>query len=105
MLASVTTTVLSLAAAAARRAVLAVFSNIRAGELTIVDIGGDKYTFPKGVGEAGPVAALKVNNTLFWLRLAAMTDLGFAEAYMFGDVSCTTDDLRFLFQVCKLFSI
>ena len=45
-----------------------------------------------------PKSELRVANNVFWIRLCAMGDLGFAEAYMYGDVEC--DDLVSLFQVC-----
>lgn len=42
-------------------------------------------------------AELRVINDVFWIRLALMGDLGFAEAYMYGEVEC--DDLVSLFLV------
>ncbi|KII86625.1 hypothetical protein PLICRDRAFT_114061 [Plicaturopsis crispa FD-325 SS-3] len=61
------------------------------------------YTFP---APGSPAAAnnpkpnlkaeLRVVNDVFWVRLCTMSDLGFAEAYMYGDVEC--DDLVTLFQ-------
>jgi len=42
-------------------------------------------------------AEIRVINDSFWVRLCAMSDLGFAEAYMYGDVEC--DDLISLFEV------
>lgn len=47
-------------------------------------------------------AELRVVNDAFWVRLCAMGDLGFSEAYMYGDVEC--DDLVGLFQVCQSLS-
>ena len=44
-------------------------------------------------------AELRVLKDSFWVRLCAMGDLGFAEAYMYGDVEC--DDLVSLFKVCS----
>lgn len=35
-----------------------------------------------------PKAELTVRNPNFWLRLCAMGDLGFAEAYMYGEIDC-----------------
>lgn len=46
-------------------------------------------------------AELRVTNDVFWIRLFTMSDLGFAEAYMYGDVEC--DDLISVFEV-KLIS-
>ncbi|EIW59336.1 cyclopropane-fatty-acyl-phospholipid synthase, partial [Trametes versicolor FP-101664 SS1] len=42
-------------------------------------------------------AELTVRNPVFWLRLCAMGDLGFAEAYMYGEIDC--DDLAKVFLV------
>lgn len=42
-------------------------------------------------------AELRVIKDVFWLRLFAMADLGFAEAYMYSEVEC--DDLVSLFKV------
>ena len=42
-------------------------------------------------------AELRVTNDVFWIRLFTMSDLGFAEAYMYGDVEC--DDLVTIFEV------
>ena len=44
-----------------------------------------------------PVAELHVRNPNFWLRLCAMGDLGFSEAYMYGEVD--VDDLVTVFMV------
>jgi len=63
------------------------------------------YTFPNPI-EHGNVTSnsrpdlkteIRVVNDSFWVRLCAMSDLGFAEAYMYGDVEC--DDLVSLFEV------
>ena len=45
----------------------------------------------------GPYAELRVRSPNFWLRLCAMGDLGFSEAYMYGEVDC--DDLVQVFTV------
>lgn len=59
------------------------------------------YNFPALSNDFNTVPDLKselrVANDVFWIRLCAMGDLGFAEAYMYGDVEC--DDLVSLFQV------
>lgn len=61
------------------------------------------YNFPAlGPGDEDNEAPdlkseLRVVNDVFWIRLCAMGDLGFAEAYMYGDVEC--DDLVSIFQV------
>jgi len=63
------------------------------------------YTFPDPIehGNRTPnsrpdlEAEIRVVNDTFWVRLCAMSDLGFAEAYMYGDVEC--GDLVSLFEV------
>ena len=59
------------------------------------------YNFPAVSNDFNTALNLKselhVSNNVFWIRLCAMGDLGFAEAYMYGDVEC--DDLVSLFQV------
>ncbi|KIM24907.1 hypothetical protein M408DRAFT_316976 [Serendipita vermifera MAFF 305830] len=42
-------------------------------------------------------AEFKVLSGSFWIRLALMSDLGFAEAFMYGDVQC--EDLVSVFQI------
>lgn len=42
-------------------------------------------------------AEFRVVNPTFWIRLCLMSDLGFAEAYMYGDAEC--GDLPTLFKV------
>jgi hypothetical protein len=60
------------------------------------------YTFPAPNEDSTNTrpdlkAELRVVNDAFWIRLCTMGDLGFAEAYMYGDVVC--DDLVTLFHV------
>ncbi len=57
------------------------------------------YIFPANgpADDSERVAELRVVDEVFWLRLCAMGDLGFAEAYMYGNVEC--DDLVSLFHV------
>jgi cyclopropane-fatty-acyl-phospholipid synthase len=60
------------------------------------------YNFPALASEennetSGVKSELRVASNVFWIRLCAMGDLGFAEAYMYGDVEC--DDLPSVFQV------
>lgn len=72
--------------------------NITKGRLRVLTYS-HIYTFPDHAAEnaEGPKAELRVVKDTFWVRLAAMGDLGFSEAYMYGDVEC--DDLISLFQV------
>lgn len=103
-------------------AVLRTLGNLTKGVLRIVRQDGSVVQFPVALQPApvsGPVAELRVVRDAFWLRLAFMGGLGFAEAYMFGDVgpaparpgalrhaltgagqvSCTPGDLRAMFRV------
>ena len=74
--------------------------SIRVGELR-VSTPEQVYVFPvpdvQGNRRPNLKAELRVMSDTFWLRLCTAGDLGFAEAYMFGDVAC--DDLISLFQV------
>jgi cyclopropane-fatty-acyl-phospholipid synthase len=67
----------------------------------------DIYNFPSSSAlvpfETDPThrkAELRVVNESFWIRLCVMGDLGFSEAYMYGEVEC--DDLVSLFHVSEL---
>lgn len=63
--------------------------------LTYTGVHTFPHTGPKSAAER--TAELRVVNDVFWIRLCTMGDLGFAEAYMYGDVEC--DDLVSLFHV------
>ena len=59
-----------------------------------------RYTFPanySGANHSDGSAEIRVLKSTFWIRLALMSDLGFAEAFMFGEADC--DDLLSLFRV------
>ena len=76
-----------------------VLNKVTAGRINIIT-PERRYTFPP---ESIPAcleeghAEIRVLNSTFWIRLALMSDLGFAEAFMFGEADC--DDLPALFQV------
>lgn len=55
------------------------------------------YVFPDSASPAKVQAEIRVVRPAFWLRLCLMSDLGFSEAYMFGDIEC--DDLIAVFTV------
>ena len=57
-----------------------------------------------GDREEEPHAELRVINDAFWVRLCMMGDLGFAEAYMFGDVQCEDLISTFLVSIQSLLS-
>ncbi|KAF5382311.1 hypothetical protein D9757_008471 [Collybiopsis confluens] len=80
-------------------AVVALMRNISQGQIKVFTFS-HIYTFPahsRDQHEHEGKAELRVVNDVFWFRLCAMGDLGFAEAYMYGDVEC--DDLVSLFQI------
>ncbi|RDB15277.1 Tuberculostearic acid methyltransferase UfaA1 [Hypsizygus marmoreus] len=87
----------------AEAAVIALMENITNGQLRVLTYS-HIYKFPVVSNQAQDVeeekefrAELRVVNDQFWVRLCAMSDLGFAEAYMYGDVEC--DDLVSLFHI------
>ena len=78
-------------------------SRITKGRLRIVT-DSHVYIFPPPgslADKQNPVpeltAEFRVLNPTFWIRLCMMSDLGFAEAYMYGDAECK--DLPALFKV------
>lgn len=99
----------------ARPAILSVFSKIEKGTLLLVDepaearhIFGQKLgaKIPDNLDHYGPVprradaiprVELVVKSDAFWMRLFLFADMGFAEAYMLGEVECK--DLTAFFQV------
>ncbi|KZV98619.1 cyclopropane-fatty-acyl-phospholipid synthase [Exidia glandulosa HHB12029] len=85
----------------AERAVLSTLSNFHAGQLRILKSDGSVLSLP-AVPKTGPCAELRVVRDTFWVRLACMGGLGFAEAYMFGDVHCAPEDLRSVFKIFLL---
>ncbi|THU87213.1 cyclopropane-fatty-acyl-phospholipid synthase [Dendrothele bispora CBS 962.96] len=78
--------------------VASLLRNLSSGHLRILT-SSRIYTFPDHSTEeqTGYRAELRVLNDVFWVRLCSMGDLGFSEAYMYGDVEC--DDLVSLFRV------
>lgn len=105
-----------------RTAITSLFSRIENGTLIIVDQTNDeKYVYGQkiakecaeisngdgvnglgngaGVGKKGgnPRVELRVIRENFWVRLFLFGDMGFAEAYMLGDIEC--DDLTGFFMV------
>ncbi|KAF7299608.1 hypothetical protein HMN09_00966200 [Mycena chlorophos] len=79
-------------------AVVALMQNMNRGSLRVLTYS-HIYSFPAvgpPEGDAEVKAELRVLNDAFWIRLATMGDLGFAESYMYGEV--VSDDLVSLFQ-------
>ena len=91
-----------------RGVTLALFRNIQIGSLHLTDTDGSVTicSSQQRPGEADvveksvhaiPHAELRVLNDLFWVRLLLFADLGFAESYMLGEVSCP--DLTAFFKL------
>ncbi|CCA73014.1 related to cyclopropane-fatty-acyl-phospholipid synthase [Serendipita indica DSM 11827] len=85
----------------AEAAVVNHLNRMQHGQL-VIETPSTTYTFPPPSTDpstnkhAHVHARLRVVNPAFWIRLAFMSDLGFAEAYMYGDVECTTLPSLFL---------
>ncbi|KAF8329871.1 S-adenosyl-L-methionine-dependent methyltransferase [Amanita rubescens] len=84
----------------AEATILNAMRRIRVGELKVCT-PEQIYVFPMSEEQDNCRpdlrAEFRVLNDTFWLRLCTAGDLGFAEAYMFGDVAC--DDLVSLFEI------
>ncbi len=102
--------------AVAKPAILSAFSQIEVGTLLLVDepagtrlvygqklSSSSKYSdipgMTNGVRKASPVprVELAVKKEAFWIRLFMFADMGFAEAFMLGEIECA--DLTAFFQV------
>lgn len=77
-------------------AIYSALSRITTGHLQILT-ADNNYIFGEDFEHAGRKAEIRVKSDTFWLRLGTMGDLGFSEAFMYGEVEC--DDLVSLFQV------
>ncbi|KAJ2853702.1 hypothetical protein GGI22_004765, partial [Coemansia erecta] len=66
------------------------------GSMTIEEKGGLEATFGRS-DDSGPHVRLTVLSEQFWVRLLLVQDLGFAEAYMAGEVAVSSlvDFIRF----------
>lgn len=89
-----------------------VLKNIQLGQLSIITTAGQTHVFgssasySEGLGQerkCSSRAVLRVLNDVFWIRLCCMGDLGFSEAYMFGEVECP--NLIETFKVSKYSSL
>ncbi|KAF7326710.1 CFS1-like protein [Mycena sanguinolenta] len=65
----------------ARNNILSVLNEITVGRFTVAT---DSGTITFGVAEDDLRATLRVKSEAFWMRVALFTDLGLAEAFMFG---------------------
>jgi cyclopropane-fatty-acyl-phospholipid synthase len=80
-------------------------ARIEHGALKISSFG-NTYRFPAATQaqtSERELVELTVTSSTFWIRLLIMGDLGFAEAYMYGEVEC--GNLPGLFNVCHADSI
>ncbi|CAG8482621.1 5488_t:CDS:2 [Paraglomus occultum] len=73
---------------------LSIMAKINVGHL---EIWTEERVYEFGSRDSQLKAKFKVLNESFWVRLLLFADLGFAEAYMLGDVVC--DDLGSLINV------
>ncbi|KAI0766357.1 cyclopropane-fatty-acyl-phospholipid synthase [Trametes elegans] len=99
LVASTSTYVKSPLCVFAEKAATSLLQNISSGTLTI-HTPNHTYCFGREYADhdhalKAPKAELTVRNPTFWLRLCAMGDLGFAEAYMYGEIDC--EDLAKVF--------
>ncbi|KAJ7706717.1 CFS1-like protein [Mycena rosella] len=78
----------------ARANILSVLNKVTVGKITVVT---ESQTYCFGVADATLHATLRVKSDAFWMRMALFTDLGLAEAFMYGDVDC--EDISSLIQI------
>lgn len=81
-----------------RSAILSLLTRIEAGKLELQDADG--HLIECGSDEEGgglPRTSLRVHKDTFWVRLLLFADMGFAESYMLGEVSCS--DLTAFFKI------
>ncbi|KAI9797437.1 MAG: hypothetical protein M1833_005477 [Piccolia ochrophora] len=79
-----------------RTAVCALLSRIDRGQLIVADTDGTLLRFGQR-GDTPLKTQLTVHAEAFWVRLFLFADMGFAEAFMLGDVECS--DLVAFFQL------
>ncbi|KAF2459179.1 cyclopropane-fatty-acyl-phospholipid synthase [Lineolata rhizophorae] len=82
-----------------RYAVLTLLRNIEIGRLELdeevaAEEAGDRDSNSRG---SMPKTSLRIHKDAFWLRVALFADMGFAESYMLGEVSCP--DLTAFFKL------
>ncbi|MBE7181521.1 MAG: class I SAM-dependent methyltransferase [Terriglobus roseus] len=80
-----------------RHLCIGLLKNIRIGRLEIEDYDGRAEVCGTAVTADVPHTLLRVHNDTFWIRLALFADMGFAESYMLGEVSCS--DLTAFFKL------
>ncbi|KAK4691833.1 cyclopropane-fatty-acyl-phospholipid synthase, partial [Lecanoromycetidae sp. Uapishka_2] len=81
-----------------RSAVLGLLRKVEIGQLVIEDIDGTKTICGRsGAMDGAPRTELKVLKEAFWVRLMLFADMGFAESFMLGEISCP--DLVAFFRI------
>ncbi|MCJ1395389.1 hypothetical protein MMC18_008273 [Xylographa bjoerkii] len=81
-----------------RSAVLSLLKRVEVGQIVVTDLNGTVTICGSPKPKDGsPRTELKVLKEAFWVRLLLFADMGFAESYMLGEVSCP--DLVAFFQV------
>ncbi|KAL9022814.1 MAG: hypothetical protein Q9185_000077 [Variospora sp. 1 TL-2023] len=81
-----------------RAAVLSLLGRVQVGHILIIDSDGSEIVCGERWAEEGvPATELKVLKEAFWVRLLLFADMGFAESFMLGEVSCS--DLVSFFKI------
>ncbi|GAB7356662.1 hypothetical protein MBLNU459_g7378t1 [Dothideomycetes sp. NU459] len=89
-----------------RTTILSLLSRVQAGHLKIVDVDGKTTVYGQKQVVNGflektvytmPQTELIVHKDTFWVRMLLFADMGFAESYMLGEVSCS--DLTAFFKL------
>lgn len=80
-----------------RHLCIGLLKGVRIGRLEIEDVDGRTEVCGTAVTADGPNTTIRVRKDIFWLRLAFFADMGFAESYMLGEVTCS--DLTAFFKL------
>jgi len=84
----------------ARNNILGILSKIKIGEVTLISqektwiFGSPSEAYP------GLKVTLKVRSETFWTRIAIFTDVGFSEAFLYGEVDC--EDITAILKILIL---
>jgi cyclopropane-fatty-acyl-phospholipid synthase len=108
-------TILTASTDVAKRIVLSQLHRLDHGTLVIHDTDGSKHVFgapatdetlsraangAMSASKQAPDVELHIHSSVAWTRILFANDMGFAEAYMLGEISCT--DLASFFRLCIL---
>jgi cyclopropane-fatty-acyl-phospholipid synthase len=78
-----------------RSTILGLLKSIQVGQVAVKERDGTVTVC--GASDNGPLTTLEVKRETFWLRLALFADMGLAESYMLGEVTCP--DLTSFFRI------